>query len=320
MNEEKLLSLTNDYIFKRTFGYKESWSITKVLLRDVLQDNITKVELDNQTITEKELMDDKVGIMDIKAVLNENIECDIEMQVVNQHNIEKRILFYWAKMYTKSIKEGNQYTDLRKSICVLFADFELDGLHEIKKYLTKWNIREEEYRNVVLTDVLELVIIELPKYFKYAEKEKRVNMNLWLEFLKNPEVRIMVNEGDSESIKETKQAISEAQEKLEEISKDEHERYLAELREKYIRDQFAVQEYGYVKGKEAGRSEGRAEGRAEGRVEGRAEGRAEGRKIGEREEKMQIAKKMLEKGMAKEEIIELTGIQIDELEQLDKKN
>lgn len=182
MSETKLLDITNDYIFKRTFGYAESGEVTRILLRDILQDNINSIELNNQTITEKELMDDKVGIMDIKAVLDRNTQCDIEMQVVNQHNIEKRILFYWAKMYTQTIKEGSQYNDLKKSICVLIADFELDGLKEIKKYITKWNIREEEYKSVILTDVLELVIIELPKYVKYAEKEKRENLNLWLNF------------------------------------------------------------------------------------------------------------------------------------------
>ena len=253
MSETKLLDVTNDYIFKRTFGYAESGEVTKILLRDILQDNINSIELNNQTITEKELMDDKVGIMDIKAVLDRNTQCDIEMQVVNQHNIEKRILFYWAKMYTQTIKEGNKYNDLKKSICVLIADFELDGLKEIKKYITKWNIREEEYKSVILTDVLELVIIELPKYMKYAKREKRENLNLWLEFFKNPEVIMMANDNDEKDIKETKEAIKKAQENLEQISKDEHERYLAELREKYIRDQVAVQEYGYIKGREEGR-------------------------------------------------------------------
>ena len=255
MSETKLLDITNDYIFKRTFGYTESGEVTKILLRDILQDNINSIELNNQTITEKELMDDKVGIMDIKAVLNGSTQCDIEMQVVNQHNIEKRILFYWARMYAQTIKEGDLYNELKKSICVLIADFELDGLGEIKKYITKWNIREEEYKSIILTDVLELVIIELPKYMKYAKKEKRENLNLWLDFFKNPEVMIMLNEKDNENIKETKEAIKKAQENLEEISKNEHERYLAELREKYIRDQFAVQEYGYIKGKEEGRIE-----------------------------------------------------------------
>lgn len=303
MSKTKLLDVTNDYIFKRTFGYTESQEVTKILLRDVLQDNINSIELNNQTVTEKELMDDKVGIMDIKAVLDGDTQCEIEMQIVNQHNIEKRILFYWAKMYTQTIKEGNQYNDLKKSICVLIANFELDGLKEIKKYITKWNIREEEYKSVILTDVLEIVIIELPKYVKYAKKEKRENLNLWLEFFKNPEVIIMANESEEKNIIETKDAIKKAQENLENISKDEHERYLAELREKYIRDQVAVQEYGYIKGKE------------EGKEEGIKEGIEEGKKIG----KIEIAKKMLENGIDYEVIFATTGLKEEEIIELNSK-
>ena len=78
MSETTLLKLTNDYIFKRTFGYQESGEVTKILLRDVLSDEVKNIELNNQTITEKELMDDKVGILDIKAILNENTHCDVE--------------------------------------------------------------------------------------------------------------------------------------------------------------------------------------------------------------------------------------------------
>ena len=243
-------------------------------------------------------MDDKVGIMDIKAVLNGNLECDVEMQVVNQHNIEKRVLFYWAKMYTKTLKEGHDYNSLRKSICVLIADFELDGLHEIKKYLSKWKIREEEYSKVVLTDVLEVVIIELPKYMKYAEKERRENLNLWLEFLKNPEVKIMANVNDEKNIKETKQAIKKAQDKLEEISKDEHERYLAELREKYIMDQKAIQEYGYLKGVEEGIERGIEQG-----IE---------------KEKNEIAKKLIKEGMNIDVISKITGLDKEKIKKLNK--
>ncbi len=99
---------------------------------------------------------------------------------------------------------------------------------------------------------------------------------------------------DEKNIKETKQAIMEAQEKLEQISQDEHERYLAELREKYVRDQQAVQEYGYIKGREEGREEGKREGKEE--------------------EKIEIAKKMLKKGEKIEYIIEITGLTKEEIE------
>ena len=49
-------------------------------------------------------------------------------------------------------------------------------------------------------------------------------------------------------MEETTKAIKKAKQVLEEISQDEHERYLAELREKYIMDQADIEEAGYDKG------------------------------------------------------------------------
>ena len=60
------------------------------------------------------MLDDKIGILDIKAKIDNNINCDIEMQVINKRNIEKRLLFYWSKMYDTSVKEGQDYTVLEK--------------------------------------------------------------------------------------------------------------------------------------------------------------------------------------------------------------
>lgn len=113
----------------------------------------------------------------------------------------------------------------------------------------------------------------------------------------------MANESEEKNIIETKDAIKKAQENLENISKDEHERYLAELREKYIRDQVAVQEYGYIKGKE------------EGKEEGIKEGIEEGKKIG----KIEIAKKMLENGIDYEVIFATTGLKEEEIIELNSK-
>ena len=48
-----------------------------------------------------------------------------------------------------------------------------------------------------------------------------------------------------------------------------------------------------------------AEGRAEGIAEGRAEGRAEGF--------MEVAKKMLDKGMSAEVVADMTGLSLDEV-------
>ena len=275
--EKEVQSLLNpkiDYVFKRIFGHAGNEDITKSLLSSIIKDEISDITVDCNTITEKDLLDDKVGILDIKAKLNNNINCNIEMQVVDKKNIEKRLMFYWSKIYTMSIKSGDDYNQLEKGIVILFTDFNLEKLRGINKFITKWNLREEENPKIILTDVLEIYIIELSKgeelLKNMSKKEQSKNsFNTWLQFINNPEAIVDM----------------ENKEVLEEISQNEHERYRAELRQKYIMDQKAVEEAGFDKGLTAGI----------------------------KQNQIKIAKKLLKKGTKLEEIIELTDLTKDEI-------
>ena len=281
--EKEVQSLLNpkiDYVFKRIFGHAGNEDITKSLLSSIIKDEISDITVDCNTITEKDLLDDKVGILDIKAKLNNNINCNIEMQVVDKKNIEKRLMFYWSKIYTMSIKSGDDYNQLEKGIVILFTDFNLENLRGINKFITKWNLREEENPKIILTDVLEIYIIELSKgeelLKNMSKKEQSKNsFNTWLQFINNPEAIV-----DMEN-----KEVKKAKEVLEEISQNEHERYRAELRQKYIMDQKAVEEAGFDKGLTAGI----------------------------KQNQIKIAKKLLKKGTKLEEIIELTDLTKDEI-------
>ena len=121
----------------------------------------------------------------------------------------------------------------------------MEGLKEIEKYITKWNIREEEYQKIILTDVMEIYIIELPKFERYQEKTDK-KLNSWVKFIENPE---------EVDMKENKE-VGKARKVLEEISQDEHERYLTESRQKYIMDQKAIEDAGFDKGFKAGEQHG----------------------------------------------------------------
>ena len=201
------------------------------------------------------------------------------MQVVDRKNIEKRILFYWSKMYNMSIKSGQDYAALEKGIVILILDYELESLKEIKKYITKWNIREEEYQKIVLTDAMEIYIIELPKFEKYKEQTNNNILNLWMKFMKNPEVIDM---------EETNKEIRKAKKVLEEISNDKRERYLAELRQKYIMDQKAIEDAGFDKGL----------------------------KTGIEQNTIDIARKMIEQDIDIKIISKITGLSIDKIKDL----
>ena len=276
-------------MFKRIFGHIGNEDITASLISSIVDKKITNVKLDTSTILEKDLFDDKVGILDIRAKIDNKINCNIEMQVVDKNNIEKRMLFYWSKMYSSNIKAGKDYSTLEKTIVILISDYELESLKKIPKYQTKWQIREEKYHQIILTDVMELYIIELPKFMKYKENSKE-RMNSWLKFIENPEVVKM-----DEHVE-----INKAKKELEKISNNAHERYLAELREKYILDQKATDSAGYVKGKK--------DGKKEGLTEGLTKGKAEAINL--------VAKKLLEQGIAIEVISQATGLKKEEIEKL----
>ena len=267
---QELLNPKLDYVFKRIFGRQGNESITKNFLSAILNQNITDIILEENTILPKDMLDDKVGILDVKAKIDGSINCDIEMQIVNKKNIEKRILFYCSKMYVQSIKSGKDYLELEKSIAILITDYEIPSLKEIKKYVSKWNLREEDYGNLILTDAIEIVIIELPKFEKYKNNTKLAE---WVKFINNPRVINMENK-----------EIKKAKEVLDEISQDKHERYLAELREKYIMDQKAVEAAGFDKGLE--------------------------------HKTLELAKKMKQKNIPTETIEEITGLSKEEIKKL----
>lgn len=84
IKDSSAIKPTNDYVFKRIFGYKGKENITKDFIQSITQYAINSIDVSKSTILTKDLSDDKVGILDVRAVINGNVQCDIEMQVLNQ--------------------------------------------------------------------------------------------------------------------------------------------------------------------------------------------------------------------------------------------
>ncbi|MBD9158325.1 MAG: hypothetical protein EGQ16_00495, partial [Clostridiales bacterium] len=102
--------------------------------------------------------------------------------------------------------------------------------------------------------------------------------------------------------------IKKAKEVLEKISQDKNERYLAELREKFIMDQKAIEDAGYDKGLSAGIEQGIEQGLKQG-VE-------QGIKQGEENKKIELAKKMKQEGIDIETIQKITELSKEEISKL----
>ena len=229
--------------------------ITKEFLEAILERKIEEVDLSGNIVLRRENVEDKMGVLDVLAKINNNEYANIEMQVADKDNLLERILYYWARVYTRNIKKGEDYIELKKTIEILIVD-----------------------RKLILTDDLEIHIIEINKIKNLTEKEKNKELVKWIYFLEEP---------DGERVKgymKNDNGIKEAKGKLETMSEDERMQILADLRLKAIMDEKAVRRLGYKEGKEEGKKE--------------------------------IAKKMKEKGTDIKYIKEITGLTEEEIEKL----
>ena len=288
MAEYKLLSPKLDVVFQRLFGELGSEKITKRFVEKILGEKIEKVDLSKNPILRRETVHGKLGVLDVLVEFNESEKINLEMQVAKREDILERLLYYWARLYTRGIQEGEEYIRLERTIVVLITEFELKGLEELG-YHTEWKIIEKKERKKILTDKLEIHILELNK-IKGKENEDDELLD-WLFFIDNPK-----SERVREAMKENEE-LQEANKKLNQMSEEEEMQRIAWWREKALHDEASL--------------------KGMGRREGMAIGEKKGRQKGKQEEKEEIAKKMLQKKMDRASIMELTGLSEEELKKLE---
>ena len=157
---------------------------------------------------------------------------------------------------------------------------------------------ETEEGKKILTNKLELYIIEIPKANRILEKESNNKIAQWVSFIDNP------NTERVEKIVKNNKEVKKAREVLYGKSKDEELERLAFLKERTIMEENTMKE------------NAREEGMQEGIRQGKEEGIKEGEKRGERTSKLEIAKKMKEEKISVEQIKKFTGLTATEIEQL----
>ena len=143
------------------------------------------------------------------------------------------------------------------------------------------------YTKKVLTPYLDISLIELRKAIKEYETNKQNEMLKWMLFLNNPETE------EVQKIMEENQDIKEAKEELDRISQDDILQRMA-LKAELERMDYEQRMYEATKDR-------------------RAEGKAEGEKIGEKRAKLETARKLLQKEIPIEIIIETTGLTKEEI-------
>ncbi|MGL4761968.1 MAG: Rpn family recombination-promoting nuclease/putative transposase [Sarcina sp.] len=284
-----LLDPKMDFIFKNIFGSEKNSRILISFLNAVLDTTcpIVTVNVKNTDI-EKGFIEDKFSRLDVKATTSNNEVINIEIQLKNEYNMIKRSLYYWSKMYEEQLGEGDDYSELRRTVCINILNFKYlknDRFHN--GYRLKEITTNEE-----LTDVEEIHFIEIPK-LKDDSDERGMLVN-WIEFLKNPE---------SDKVRKLEMSVEEireAKDELIKISNDSEQRERYEIRAKILKDKNSALN----------------KAKRDGMKVGMKAGIKEGIKEGERKAKFDIARELLENGLEIEVIAKATGLSVNEIKEL----
>lgn len=170
--------------------------------------------------------EDKLGILDVHILMNNNTEIDTEIQLSEMRIWANRSLFYTSKMYTDQIEQGQKYDVLKKCVSISILDFEL--FKDQEEFYSSFHIREDQ-RNFLFTDKMEFHVIELPKLPK-ERKEETSDVELWAKFINSE------REEEFDMLAKQNPYIESAYKKLQVISQDKEKRLEYEAREKAIRD------------------------------------------------------------------------------------
>ena len=254
----ELLHPSNDFVFKRIFGSEEN----------------------------KDVPLDKQSIFDIWARTEAGEHINVEMQLFNKYDIEKRTLYYWGKRYSAQLQEGQTYKILKKCVTINILNYSFlpNDIYHNTFHL------KEDLTAIQLIDDIEIHFIELPKLDGMALPKDSGLIN-WLFFLKG------TDKTNCEVLQMNEPTIKKAMTTLKFLSQDSEARIRYEERQKYLHDEASAMEWARDNGLEKGLKKGLKKGQEQ----------------GERQKALEIAKNLLKEGLAMDLISKATGISEKEI-------
>ena len=297
LKEFRYADLLDDDVFKLVFGRESSKEVMIEFLNLVIDDRII-IDLD---FMDKEMKtvdrDKKNSTYDMFCRTDDGSRIIVEVQRRKQPFYPERALYYSTFQIQNQVDAGASNYDFLPVYVINILNFNLDvnkGNPEVKTIYRLY----ERNAHTSLTDRLTFIFIKLRKFDKTIS-----------------ELTGNILEGIYFCLKH----ISSLTERPESLRHDIFRKIFevselmnmdSAIRQKVIEKM--TTERDLKNQMDWARKEAIEEGLAEGRAKGRAEGRAEGIN----ETRLEIAKRMLNKGMPEEEVADLTALTLEELRSL----
>ena len=289
------------YLFTSTGHEDILMSFTNAVLDNSKFPLIKKVQIENP-FNVKTFPVDKESVLDVKATDEDNNVFNIEVQTEGNRIFKHRTLYYWAKLYTSQLHEGQDFSIINPAVCINILDFKL--FHEFKKYHSTFMVFERDDPGIQLCEHLVIHFLELPKI---RDMEKKKKIEKWLYFFNNEGV-------DPEEDETLKKLLEEDKD-----IKKAHDKYVSFTNDKEMRDAYEAHlkwKLDYRTGITLAREDGEKIGEKKGLKKGREEGIEIGIEKGRKETLFCAAQQMISEGIDFKTISIITGMSHEELERI----
>jgi predicted transposase/invertase (TIGR01784 family) len=227
-----------DCVFKALLGAEANRRLLIHFLNAVLGVDlpapVAEVEILNP-YNEREFLDDKLSIVDVKARDGQGRVFQVEIQVLIPPELPARLLYGWADLYAAQLHSGQDYGELRPTYSIwLLGETLRPGLAE---YLHRLRMRDDRGR--VLLDHGGIYLLELDKFAAGAGAAGAVETELerWLKFFTEGE---RLDEQDLPAWMQTEE-MRQAMSTLRTFSEKEREYHAYQARQNYLRQQRSIQ-------------------------------------------------------------------------------
>lgn len=281
-----------DWAMKRLLRSKANFGILEGFLSELLKCNVKIIEV-LESESNKNDRDIKFNRVDILVKLDSDEMVLIEVQVSTESDYFCRMLFGASKIVTEYLKEGDEYSNIKKiySVNILYFDLghgidyvyhgttSFSGIHKHDTLSLSERQKSVYQKDSVYQIYPEYYLIKVDQFNDIAKD----TLDEWIYFLKNETIKDGFH---AKGLLEAKEKLDSL--KLSDVEKQEYKRYIENLS---LQKSMVISNY----------RDGEIDGIKKGKIEGKIE------------EKIETAKNLKAMNMTIDVIQKATGLSIDEI-------
>ena len=154
----QLMDLRVDYAFKLFFAAGDKRRLISLLnaifANKGINRKITDLTIVNPAL-EKASGDDKLSILDIRAILSDKSTACIEMHMYDLKEFKRKSVRSWARAYAEELDPGQGYLEQRPVICIAFINGPIDDATgaPVEKVHALFQVAERDDHRLLLEDM-----------------------------------------------------------------------------------------------------------------------------------------------------------------------